>query len=361
MMSENEAGAVREGEELDVTAVDRILKNNIDGLSGQPEISQFSGGSSNLTYLIQYPDSAAGKGRELVLRRPPFGAKAKSAHNMAREYEIMTALKAGFATVPETYFYSGDETLIGSEFFVMQRVPGTLIGRELPTEWNLSAVDTRKLAFSIFDKLIDLHQLDYKAVGLVDFGKPEGYVKRQVEGWSGRYVKALTDDVEDYADIRQWLLDKMPAKESRHSIVHGDFRIDNVILSPNDHFQVDAVLDWELSTFGDPLMDLANTLAYWVQADDGEVMQNLVIQPSNAPGMPSRAELLNYYAERTGISINNFDFYAVYGYFRNAVILQQIYYRYKHGQTTNPKFAMFGFAVGVLGEHCRQLIRQSTL
>ncbi|MEH6582547.1 MAG: phosphotransferase family protein [Halioglobus sp.] len=347
---------VREGEQLDVEAINRCLKENIEGLQGNPIISQFPSGNSNLTYSLKYDN------RELVLRRPPTGTIAKSAHSMFREYRIMNSLKPVYPAVPETLYYSAQETSpIGSEFYVMDRVEGYLINKEIPADWDFSTANTRQLCLSIFDKLIELHQVDYKAIGLEDFGRPQGYIKRQVEGWSGRFEKALTDDVEPYHDVRQWLLDKMPATENSPAILHGDFRIDNVILSAENPMEVVAVLDWEISALGDPLMDLGNTLAYWVEADDSPELQALIAQPSDAPGMLSRQELLDYYAEQTGTDVSEFDFFSVYGYFRNAVIIQQIYYRFYHGQTKDARFAGFCHAVKILCDRCRMLIAQSDL
>lgn len=354
-MDENPTIAVRSGEELDVTAVDAYLKKKLPGLNGEPTVRQFPSGASNLTYLLSYDN------RQLVLRRPPFGTKAKGAHSMLREYRIMNGLKPVYPAVPSTPLYSDDESIIGAEFYVMDKVEGVLLKDKIPPQWGFGEAQNRQLCLSIIDKLIELHQVDYETIGLGDFGKPEGYIERQVKGWNTRYENALTSDVPALEQVRHWLEEKRPATESRHSILHGDFRIDNVMLKPDNPFEVAAVLDWEISALGDPLMDLGNTLAYWVQADDPPEMKSLVLQPSDAPGMLTRAQILDYYASKTGLGVDNFDFYQVYGYFRNTVIIQQIYYRYFHGQTSDKRFAFFGEAVKLMGAHCQRLVDQSAL
>lgn len=355
--------AVREGQQLDVEVIDAVVKKHlkenvkehIESVEGKPKLTQFKGGSSNLTYLLSYPN------RDIVLRRPPFGTKAKNAHSMLREYTIMNKIKPAFSAVPETFFYTDDESILGSEFYLMEKVEGCSVSNQIPASWGFGATENHQLAMAMFDKLIELHQVDYTALDLADFGRPEGYVRRQIEGWTMRFEKALTDDVEAFTDVREWLLDRIPDKENKPAILHGDFRIDNMIVDADNPFHVKAVLDWEISALGDPLMDLANTLAYWVQADDSAALKAFAIQPSDADGMPTRAELLEYYGTKTGIDISQFDFYAVYGYFRNAVILQQIYYRYYHGQTSDKRFANFSAGVNALCQHCRVLIAASRL
>lgn len=355
MSNVNPTIAVREDETLDWDAVDRCLKENIFGLEGAFEVSQYSAGSSNLTYAIRYPD------REFVLRRPPLGSKPKDGHSMKREYRVIKALKEVYPAVPRAYYYTDDETVLGAEFYVMEKVPGRLIVDEIPKEWEFGSSDTRRLCIAVWDKLIELHQVDFKAIGLSDFGRPEGYIERQIKGWNRRFQNALTPDMDKFSDIQNWLDEKRPEKESAHCILHGDFKIDNLILDEEDPFKVNALLDWEISALGDPLMDLGNALAYWVQADDPDYLQGMYVQPSTAPGMLTREEILKRYSEKTGLSTNNFEFYLVYGYFRNAVIMQQIYYRYYHGQTKDQRFGRFRDAIKNLGEHCRMLISKSAL
>jgi len=343
---------VRCGEELDIPSVDAYLKAHIEGLIGVPAVRQFPSGASNLTYLLSY------QGRDLVLRRPPTGTRPKSGHSMIREYSVMKALKPLFPAVPTVLLHEPDEGLMGAEFYVMERVVGDLIHDRIPDDWGFDEGDARKLSQVFWDKLIELHDVDYQAAGLADFGKPAGYVERQILGWNGRYELAKTDDVDAFEDVRNWLADNMPPESGKVSILHGDFRIDNVILDPHDHFNILAVLDWEISALGDPLMDLGNTLAYWIEADDPPGIRALSKQPSAAPGMMKRDEIVDYYCSARGLDVGNVNYYMTYGVFRLAVILQQIYYRYYHGQTKNQMFKMFGHSVNELGNHCRRLIER---
>lgn len=349
MTKANPTNPVRSGEELDWETLDRYLKGVIPHLEGVPEISQFAGGNSNLTYRLKYAND------DLVVRRPPFGTKAKTAHSMIREYRIMNELKPLYPAVPDTLHYTDDESIIGSEFYVMRKVEGQLIKETLPPEWNFTAQDTRRFCIRFWEKLVELHQVDYIAAGLGDFGKPQGYVSRQILGWNRRFERVITVDVDDFADVRAWLEANMPPETGRYSILHGDFRIDNVILDTDDPCTILAILDWEICALGDPLMDLGNSLAYWMEAGDPEEIRSLVMQPSGAPGMLTRREILDLYQQKTGLDTSDFTFYMVYGYWRVAVILQQIYYRYFHGQTQDERFKTFGVATQRLGEHCRLL------
>ena len=340
--------------ELDIAAVTTYLQTRVPGLTGVPDVRQFPGGASNLTYLLRYPE------REFILRRPPAGRKAKGAHDMVREARIMQALKPVYPYVPEVFAICEDDSVIGSEFYVMQRLVGVIPRQDFPPELQLTPDRTRQLCLNVIDKLVELHKVDIQAAGLATLGKGEGYVGRQIAGWTERLRAAHTPDNRDFAEVIAWLEAKKPAGEVAITLIHNDFRFDNVVLDPDD-LHVLGVLDWEMATLGDPLMDLGNSLAYWVQADDDPVFQLMRRQPTNAPGMLTRDEVIAYYGEKTGWKVDNFDFYSVYGLFRLAGIAQQIWYRYFHKQTTNPAYASFGPMVNYLEQRCLDLIRKSPL
>jgi len=343
---------VRAEDQFDVEAVHAVLRQAIDGIDSAalPEVLQFTTGASNLTYLLHYP------GRELVLRRPPSGDKPKAGHSMWREYRIIQAL-AGHYPVPQALFYASEqESVIGAEFYVMDRVDGVCLGRSMPSAWQPAATDNRRFCEDFWTRLVQLHQLDINALGLQDFGHPQGYIERQIKGWNERYEKALTDDAEAFADVRAWLDSNRPAKENAHCIVHGDYRMDNIIVDAAAPHAIRAVLDWEISALGDPLMDLGAALVYWIEADDPPQLKVLKKQPSDAAGMLTRREVIANYAAGSGRDIDDFTFYYVYGIFRLAVIAQQIYYRYYHGQTSNQTFAMYGPGARALGEYARHMI-----
>jgi aminoglycoside phosphotransferase (APT) family kinase protein len=343
------ARPVRAEDAFDVPVVDSWLRQRTDLPPGLPEVRQFSGGASNLTYLLRYD------GHDLILRRPPAGTKAKGAHDMAREYRIQASLKPVFPYVPEMVAHCNDTGLIGSEFYVMERIAGTIPGHsELGVD--VTPEQTRQLCFTLIDTLVDLHQVDPAQAGLTDLGRGEGYVERQVTGWSARYRKAKTWNVPSYERVMAWLAANQP-KDVRTCVIHNDFRLDNVVLAPDDPLKVVGVLDWELATLGDPLMDLGGALAYWVQADDDWAFRRFRLQPSDAPGMITRDEIVQYYAERSGLKPENWAFYEVFGLFRLAVIAQQIYYRYHHKQTRNPRFKGFWVPVNLLERRCRRIMR----
>ncbi|HYI99765.1 MAG TPA: phosphotransferase family protein [Thermoleophilaceae bacterium] len=344
------ARSVREEDVFDVTAVDGWLRPHAPDLTGPPEVRQFSGGASNLTYLLRYPE------RDLILRRPPPGTKAASAHDMAREHRVQAALRPSFPYVPEMVALCQDPSVIGSDFYVMERIPGTILRKEIPRELDLAPADLGRLCDSMIDRLVDLHNVDPSAAGLADLGKGPGYVRRQVEGWSRRYRAAKTWNVPSFERVMRWLDANQP-DDVAACVIHNDFRLDNLVLAPNDPQRIVGILDWEMATVGDPLMDLGGALAYWVEADDDRFMHILRRQPTNAPGMLTRQQVVERYADRSGRQIDNWPFYEVFGLFRLATIAQQIYYRYHHKQTRNPAFRNFWLGVNYLDRRCRRIVK----
>jgi aminoglycoside phosphotransferase (APT) family kinase protein len=351
----DKATSIREGEELDAGKIEAFLRETVQGLKGSLVIRQFPSGYSNLTYLLTMGD------REMVLRRPPFGTKAKTAHDMGREYRILKALHPIFPYCPEPLAYAEDTSIIGCPFYVMERLHGIILRKDLPPGFSLTRDQLRRLFEKLLEVQLELHSIDYKKIGLENFGKPEGYVRRQVEGWCKRYRAARTDDAPDFEDVMAWVNDKMPEDSSRPAIIHNDYRLDNMVLDERDPMKVIGVLDWEMATIGDPIMDLGSTLAYWVQKDDPAELHVLRNMPTHIDGVPTREEMVEKYAEKSGRPISNFDFYYCFGIFRLAGIAQQIYYRYYHGQTKDERFKVLIFAVQVLDRVARQVIENSTL
>lgn len=346
----DQSGNIREGEELDLAKIDAYMKSIVTGLEGEVEVTQFPGGASNLTYQIAYGEKA------FILRRPPFGKIAKGAHDMLREANIMKALNPVYPYVPDIIDICEDESILGCHFYLMEKLTGIIPRQNMPKELALSESDTRNMCMSVVDKFIELHQVNVKGTELEALGKGSGYVERQIMGWSDRYVKSMTDDATDFASVMDWLKSNMP-KDVAQVLIHNDFRLDNVVLDAQDTSHVIGVLDWEMATIGDPLMDLGNSLAYWIQADDEPQFQMMRRQPTHLKGMLTRQEVIDYYLEKTGYQIDSFVFYEVYGLFRLAVIMQQIYYRFYHGQTKDKRFSGFVHASRYLETRCLNLIK----
>lgn len=339
-------GKVREGEELDIEAVTAwLVSQNVD-LKGSAEVTQYSGGASNWTYRLKYDNV------DLILRRPPKGTKAKSAHDMVREYNVQKALTPLYPVLPEIIALCQDESVIGSDFYVMKRIEGIIPRAKLPPELQFDEFQVNQLCTNVLDKLIELHQVPYIGTELEKIGKGDGYCRRQVEGWDSRYEKAHTLNVPSFKYVRKWLLDHIP-EDSKTCVIHNDWRFDNVILDPNNPTQVIGVLDWEMATLGDPLMDLGSALAYWVEDTDNQIFKSTRRQPTHLKGMLTRKQVVDYYLDKTGLHTQNWAFYEVFGIFRLAVIAQQIYYRYYHKQTTNTAFKDFWIVIHAL--HIRAL------
>jgi aminoglycoside phosphotransferase (APT) family kinase protein len=325
---------VRQGEELDMAKLEPYLRAQLPDLSGAMVVRQFPSGHSNLTYSVALGEN------EMVLRRPPFGSKVKSAHDMGREYHVLAKLHSAYPT-PKPLIYCTDESILGAPFYVMERVRGVILRRNLSAEFRLPPETARKLSESFIDNLAALHSLDYTALGLGELGKPLGYLERQVRGWMERYQGSKTHELPEVEPLSAWLREHMPA-HSDATLVHNDYKFDNMVLDPTDVTQIKAVLDWEMCTLGDPLTDVGAALAYWVDPDDSPEMQTIRWGPTNDPGMLRRAELAQRYAEKTGRDLSEITFYYVFAMFKLAVIIQQIYYRYFHGFTKDERFAALG-------------------
>jgi aminoglycoside phosphotransferase (APT) family kinase protein len=344
---------IRPGEELDTSRLRPFLERELPDLEGAVELLQFPSGWSNLTYLLRIGE------HELVLRRPPFGRKPKSGHDMSREYTILRALQGWYPYCPRPLAVCDDESVIGVPFYLMERLEGIIIRQDLPMGLELEPTQLRTLFDAVVDAQAALHALDFREVGLADFGNPEGYALRQIRGWSDRYRRARTPDVPDCESVMRWLEEKLPLAESRASIVHNDFRLDNVVLDANDPMRIVGVLDWEMAAIGDPLMDLGASLAYWIEASDPPELHGMRLMPTHLEGAPTRAEVVERYAEGSGIEIASFDFYYCYGLFRLAAIIQQIYYRSYHGQTDDPRFRKLNHVVGALEAVARRVMARA--
>jgi len=328
-------GEIRQGEELDLEALKQHLEPVLGSKAAGLTVKQFPGGHSNLTYMLSSGDE------QWVLRRPPFGSKVKSAHDMSREYRILSALKDVFPYGPVPIHFCDDHGVIGCDFYLMNYIEGLVIRRDYPAALNLSPSEIRQQLMNFFDVLGDLHSVDLVAAGLDTFGKPKGYVQRQVDGWCRRWGDAVTPDAVDCDGVMQWLQDNMPPESGKASVIHNDFKLDNVIFDVGDPLKLIGVLDWEMATVGDPLMDLGCTLGYWTQTDDPDFFRESRTMPSDVDGAPTRAEVVARFRERTGLPVDNFAFYFVFGLFRLTVIGQQIYYRYYHGLTSDERFVGF--------------------
>ncbi len=328
----------RPGEELPLDKLAPYLRAHVGPADAEVTVAQFPGGHSNLTYLVTIA------GRELVLRRPPFGSKVKSAHDMHREYHVLSHLAPVYPRAPRPVHECTDEEVIGAPFYLMERLRGVILRRQLPPGLTIDPPLARRLGEALIDGLIELHALDYRAVGLEGFGKPDGYVERQVAGWAKRYRDAETDAVPEMDTLGEWLVAHQPVSPPA-TIIHNDFKYDNVVLDANDLAKIVGFLDWEMATVGDPLMDLGTTLCYWVQPDDPPEMLALAFGPTLLPGSMKRAEVAQRYAERTGRDLAHLDFYYKFGLWKTAVVLQQIHYRWKKGLTKDERFATLNQAV----------------
>src|ERR1044071_5719410 len=349
------ARPVRQGEELPNERLLAYLGEHLPGLDGPLTVEQFPAGFSNLTYLLRIGD------RELVLRRPPIGAKIKTAHDMNREYRILSHLHPVYDKVSRPLLFCDDETVLGAPFYVMERVDGIILRAQPPRGIELSPPLMRRLSETFIENLAEIHEIDYEAAGLGDLGSPQGYVRRQVEGWTKRYYNARTDEVTSIESLADWLHQNLPADSERPALIHNDYKYDNLVLAPDDLARVIAVLDWEMATIGDPLMDFGTSLGYWVEATDPEEWQRYGFGLTSLPGSLTRNELLEHYEKRTGRRIEEPVFYFAYGLLKIAVIVQQIYFRYQKGLTRDPRFAQLGELVKACGDVAQRAIERKRI
>jgi len=347
----DKATAVRQGQELDLDKLGAYLSNQLNH-ADKLEISQFPSGYSNLTYLIKSGE------QQFVLRRPPSGTKAKSANDMGREYRVLSGLNGHFSYAPEVSLFCEDDAIIGAPFYLMEYIPGLIVRADYPEELDATPEFVAAQGRQFVTALAELHAIDYEAAGLAELGRPQGYTKRQISGWAKRYINALTPGTSDFQEVIQWLQKHLPEESNQHSLIHNDYKMDNIIWNSEQPEKMIGVLDWELTTLGDPLMDLGATLGYWIESSDPDDLQLIRNMPSNVPGALSRRQLLDSYAAASGreISSDYFDFYYMYGLFRRAAICQQIYYRFHHGQTTDQRFASLPNSVAALEAQAKRVI-----
>ena len=324
---------VRKGEELPAVKLKQFLQENhlIGSIESELFVKQFTHGYSNLTYLLSIEN------KEYVLRKPPIGA-IKRGHDMSREFKVQSAVQKEFSKVPKMFAYTDDAAVLGSEFYIMEKVEGIILNFKEAKKRDIPANDYKTIANAWLDTFTELHQLDYDAIGLTNLGKPEGYVERQVTNWGKQYLKAATKDVPSAEKVMQWMEENQP-KNYQHCLIHNDYKYDNVVFKDNSWKEITAVLDWEMATLGDPLMDLGTSLGYWTLASDHDFVKQGIPSPTIFEGNPMRSEIVASYAKKSGRDIHNMVFYYAFGLFKIAVIAQQIYYRYSKGLTSDPRFA----------------------
>jgi aminoglycoside phosphotransferase (APT) family kinase protein len=349
------AQSVRKGEELPEVTLKAFLKENnwIENTASPLEVSQFSTGFSNLTYLLQIEN------KEIVLRRPPAGA-IKRGHDMGREFKVLSGLNKGFEKAPKAFVYTEDSEVIGAPFYLMEKMEGIILSTKEAHKRKVSADEFPVIADSWMDTLVELHGLDYEKVGLGDLGKPDGYVARQVSNWGKQYLKAATEEIPAAIQTMKWL-DRNQPTSYNYSLIHNDYKYDNVVFKDDTWKEVRAVLDWEMCTLGDPMMDLGTSLAYWSMASDGDFVVNGFPSPTTMAGNPSRSELVEMYGQKSGRSVGHLVFYYAFGLFKLAVIVQQIYYRYHHGLTTDKRFAHLNKATQLFSTMALQAIQKGRI
>ena len=354
--SRDDTKPVRSGEALDWTRLEAWLRDRLPAsilpahdLPERMEVAQFPGGHSNLTYQVRFGST------ELVIRRPPFGPLPPTAHDMAREYRWLATVHPVFPLAPRVHALCEDPSIVGSVFYVMERRHGIVVRNEEPPSISDRPDVRRGVSLAIVDALADLHAIDVADAGLLHLGKPQGFVERQVHGWTERWNRSRTSDMPDMEDVARWLVATLPPNPARPAIVHGDFKLDNLMLDAEDPRRLVAVFDWEMAALGDPLVDVGILLAYWVATAPPD-HHDALTTVTTLPGWLTPGELVERYAARSGRDLSGLKFYEVFALFKIAVVVQQIYYRFVKGQTDDPRFAGLGDRVAYLARRAKALV-----
>ena len=359
MASNGDNSSVRAGEELDLVRLDSYLREQLDvDPAAAIELKQFPGGHSNLTYLIRYGN------REFVLRRPPMGPVAPTAHDMPREYKLLSVINPHFPLAPKPVVICEDASIIGAPFYLMERRRGLIVRFKVPEEIGENLVLRQQLSENVVDTLVALHAVDIQSTGIVQIGKPAGFVTRQVRGWADRWQRSKTGELREMDRVISWLVDRIPAESDvAATIVHNDFKLDNIMLDVEDPSRVVAVLDWEMCTVGDPLVDVGLFLGYWtMKGAEGEADRNSSLRAvTNGPGWMTREEIIKRYEARTGRDLSRIVFYETFARFKVAVVIQQIYFRYRRGQTQDERFRNFDVLVRELSREALELAERSKI
>ncbi|MBC7908954.1 MAG: phosphotransferase family protein [Pyrinomonadaceae bacterium] len=361
----SETAQVRPSEELDLDALSAYLRaalpssatNDEGDAKSRLEVRQFPGGHSNLTYLIRF------NGDEFVLRRPPMGPVAPTAHDMPREYKLLNAVHPSFPLAPKPVLLCEDASVVGAPFYLMERKRGLIVRHRVPPEIGDDVNMRRRVSESVVDTLVALHAVDIHATGIVQIGKPLGFVARQVRGWTERWQRSKTSEVPEMEAVSRWLNERIPVETdvTAATLVHNDFKLDNVMLEREDPARVVAVLDWEMCTVGDPLIDVGLFICYWTLKDEEENSGESLSAVTHGEGWMTRGEIIERYAQKTGRDLSHIKFYETFALFKVAVILQQIYFRFARGQTRDERFKSFDRRVLNLARAAHELSRHSNI
>lgn len=351
-MGYSDVAAVRKGEELDVGRLAQYLRGKIEGIDSGIQVQQFPSGHSNLTYLLVTDQ------REYVLRRAPLGPVAPKAHDMAREYQLLRAVHPHFPEAPKVFHLCDDPSVIGVVFYIMERRRGIILRDHVPAQIERLPNHGHRISEAFIDCLVRLHAVDLQASGLVALGKPEGFLERQVQGWTERWQRSKTKDMPEMGIVVAWLNETLPTSPPA-TLIHNDYKLDNVMLSAESPDRIEAVLDWEMATIGDPLADVGLTLCYWHWAAAPQLGSHGVQALTASPRWYSREAFIARYVERTGRDLRRIAYYEILGIFKLAVILQQIYYRFYRGQTSDARFRDFDTRVKGLAGLAASLVERN--